>query len=226
MTSPETSETTTDPVTIAAEDATSADQTTAADVVTTDAEAAGGSAGPEAAPKTRAGGSRGGRQVLTLLAASVVLAAFAVVAGLHAHELKSGRGQPNLALTDHALSHQVSSQISTAVSTIFSYRYSDPGATSSAAQRLLTGTAIRQYNQLFKLVAEKAPAQRLVLRTQVTQLGVELLTPDRARLLVFVNQQDQAGSGKAVYSGAMFAVSAVLAHGRWLIGAIDTFTTS
>jgi Mce-associated membrane protein len=184
-----------------------------------DAQAAGDSPDPATRPRSN-------RLVLPLLVASVVLAAFAVVAGLHAHELKADRGQPNLALTDRALTHQVSSQVSTAVSTIFSYRYTDPGATSAAAQRLLTGTAIRQYNQLFKLVAEKAPAERLVLRTQVTQLGVELLTPGRARLLVFVNQQDQAGSGKAVYSGAMFAVTAVLARGHWLISTIDTFTTS
>jgi Mce-associated membrane protein len=59
----------------------------------------------------------------------------------------------------------------------------------------------------------------------VTAAGVELLTGDRARVLVFANQQDtRSGTSQASYSGAMFAVTAVNRGGRWLISNINTFT--
>ena len=111
-----------------------------------------------------------------------------------------------------------------AVETIFSYSYADVGKTREAAQGLLTGAAIRQYDQLFALVEQQAPKEKLVV-TKVTTVGVELLTGDRARLLVFANQQDtRAGTTQTSYGGAMFAVTAVNRDGRWLIENINTFT--
>lgn len=171
------------------------------------------------------GGARW-RQVVTLLVAAAVLAGFAVWAAVHASDLRASRADSNLALSDKTLTRQVTSQVSGAVDTIFSYSYANPAATRRAAQRVLTGSAISQYNKLFTLVEQKAPAEKLVLHTKVTDIGVELLTNDRARLLVFVNQQDQAGSGQAVYSGAMFAVTAVRHGSHWLISNINTFTSS
>ncbi len=133
------------------------------------------------------------RQASTLLVAAVILAGFAAWAAVHAHSLRAGQADSNLALTDKALTRQVTTQVSSAVSTIFSYSYANPAATRQAAQKLLTGSAISQYNNLFALVEQKAPAEKLVLSTKVTDVGIELLTAGRARLLVFVNQQDKAG---------------------------------
>ena len=63
------------------------------------------------------------------------------------------------------------------------------------------------------------------MTTKVTSIGVELLTGDRARLLVFANQQDtRAGTTQASYGGAMFAVTAIHVRGNWKIESIDTFT--
>jgi Mce-associated membrane protein len=166
------------------------------------------------------------RQLISLIVATVILAGLAAGAAIQTHNLRASQPAVNLALTDRALTAQVRTQVSATVGTIFSYSYANPAATRQAAQRLLTGPAIRQYNQLFALVEQKAPAEKLVLSTKVTDLGVELLAADRARLLVFVNQQDRAGSGQAVYSGAMFAVTAVRRHGHWLVEDINTFTTS
>ncbi len=163
---------------------------------------------------------------MNLIAATVILAGLATGAGVQAARLRASQPAANLAITDRPLTAQVKAQVSAAVGTIFSYSYANPAATRQAAQRLLTGAAIRQYDQLFALVEQKAPAEKLVLTTKVTDLGVELLAADRARLLVFVNQQDRAGSGQVVYSGAMFAVTAVRQHGRWLIANINTFTSS
>ncbi|HVB46356.1 MAG TPA: hypothetical protein VNF47_27115 [Streptosporangiaceae bacterium] len=165
------------------------------------------------------------RRPITLLVATAVLGGFAVWAAGHAASLRAASGSSaNTAVVDKTATRQVAGQISRAVGTIFSYSYADPAATRRAAQRLLTGTAIRQYDSLFALVQQKAPTERLVLTTKVTNVGVELLTGDRARLLVFVDQQDRSGAGRAAYSGSMFAVTAVRRHGRWLIENIDTFT--
>ena len=84
---------------------------------------------------------------------------------------------------------------------------------------------MRQYNTLFALVTKNAPAQKLVVTTRVTNAGVEMLNGDRARLLVFANQQDtRAGTSQTSYAGAMFAVTALREGGRWKIENIDTFS--
>jgi len=81
-------------------------------------------------------------------------------------------------------------------------------------------------DQLLARVAQQAPKQKLVVTTRVTSIGVEFLTGDRARVLVFANQQDtRAGTSQASYAGAMFAVTAVSRSGHWLIEDIDTFSS-
>jgi Mce-associated membrane protein len=162
---------------------------------------------------------------LILGAVTVILGGFGIWATVHASSLRAQSGQQNTALTDPAATSAVRSQIDSAVQTIFSYNYANTGATSQAAQNLLTGAAITQYNSLFKLVRQQAPAEKLVVTTTVTNSGVELLTGGQARVLIFVNQQDtRAGTGQTSYGGAMLAVTAVLQDGRWKIENIDTFS--
>jgi Mce-associated membrane protein len=157
----------------------------------------------------------------------VVLAGFAAVAGVQAHDLRGQAAQRNVALADAAATSQVRRQVAAAIDTIFSYNYADTSATRTAAQRLLTGPAVREYDSLFKLVQQQAPAQQLVLTTTVTNTGVELLIGNRARLLVFANQRDtRTKSHQTAYAGAMFAVTAVRAGSRWKIESVDTFTGS
>ncbi|HEX3492609.1 MAG TPA: hypothetical protein VHU92_24915 [Streptosporangiaceae bacterium] len=159
--------------------------------------------------------------------AAVVLAAFAVVAGIQAHNLRSQQSSRNTALTDAAASNQVQRQVDSVINAVFSYNYADTGATRTAAQRLLTGAAVREYDTLFKLVEADAPAQHLVLTTRVTDSGVELLEGDRARVLIFADQRDtRMTTHQTSYAGAMFAVNAVRQGGRWKIENIDTFTGS
>jgi Mce-associated membrane protein len=158
-------------------------------------------------------------------AATVLLGGFGAWATVHASSLRTGAAQQNSALIDSATTATVRQQIDSAVQTIFSYNYADTAATRQAAQRLLTGPAIKQYNSLFALVERQAPAQKLVVVTTVTNSGVELLTGGQARLLLFVNQQDtRSGTSQTSYGGAMLAVTAVYQSGRWKIENIDTFT--
>jgi Mce-associated membrane protein len=181
-------------------------------------------AGPEPGEATP-GGRQGWRVAAALGAVAVVLAGFGVWATLHASSLRSNAAaQANTALTDGPATATVRREISTAVNTIFSYNYADTAATRRAAQAVLTGPAVGQYNTLFALVTKNAPTQKLVVTTRVTNSGVELLNGNSARLLVFANQQDtRAGTGQTSYAGAMFAVTALREGGRWKIENIDTF---
>ena len=179
------------------------------------------SAAPDAGPRPR------WRRVLPVAfgAATVVLGALGAWAAVAAHDLRASAATANEALVDASATKAVTRDVGSAVNTIFSYSYTGTARTKAAAQRLLTGPAIRQYNQLFALVQRDAPKEKLVVTTRVTSIGVELLTGGRARLLVFANQQDsRAGTSQASYGGAMFAVTAVNQHGRWQIDSIDTFT--
>jgi Mce-associated membrane protein len=158
-------------------------------------------------------------------AATVVLGAFGVWAAVAAHDLRGTAASANGAIVDAGATSAVTRQVTSAVNTIFSYSYADTDRTRAAAQGVLTGPAISQYDQLFALVERDAPKEKLVLTTRVTSIGVELLTGGAARLLVFANQQDTVtGTRRSSYGGAMFAVTAVLQDGRWKIDNIDTFT--
>jgi Mce-associated membrane protein len=161
---------------------------------------------------------------IVLGAATVVLAGFGVWATLEAHSLRADAAPQNIAVTDAAATRAVSRQITSAVNTVFSYNYADTAATRQAAQNLLTGPAIQQYNTYFALVTKDAPSQKLVVTTRVTNSGVELLDGNQARVLVFANQQDtRAGTRQSSYAGALFAVTAVRQGSRWRIENIDTF---
>lgn len=163
--------------------------------------------------------------MLALGLVTVLLGGFGVWADVRAHSLRTAAAGANVALADRRATATVERDITAAVNTIFSYSYADTGRTRAAAQAVLTGTAVRQYDQLFALVRREAPAQKLIVSTRVTNIGVELLTGSLARLLVFASQQDtRAGTSQSSYGGAMFAVTAVRHGGRWKITTIDTFT--
>ena len=179
---------------------------------------------PEAA-QPAAGRRRAWRAVAALGAATIVLGGFGVWATLQANSERGSAAAQNTALTDGPATAAVRREIAAAVNTIFSYNYANTAATRRAAQGLLTGPAVREYDTLFALVTKNAPAQKLVVTTKVTNTGVEMLNGDRARLLVFANQQDtRAGTGQTSYAGAMFAVTALRQGGRWKVENIDTFS--
>jgi Mce-associated membrane protein len=187
-----------------------------------------GSPPPEAAPAAAgpSGAGRGRTLVAAMLGgATIVVGSLGIWAAVAGHDLRASAASANAAVVDESATRSVERAVTTAVNTIFSYSYADTASTRTAAQKLLTGPAIRQYNQLFALVQQQAPKEKLVVTTRVTNIGVELLTGANARLLIFANQQDsKAGTSQATYGGAMFAVTAVNQRGRWRIESIDTFT--
>jgi Mce-associated membrane protein len=160
-----------------------------------------------------------------LAVATVILGGFGVFATIAGHSARTAAATANTAVVDRPATASVERAVTSAVNTIFSYSYADVAKTRKAAQTLLTGAAIKQYDQLFALVEQQAPKEKLIVVTKVSTVGVELLTGDRARILVFANQQDtKAGTTQASYSGAMFAVTATNQSGHWQISNINTFT--
>ena len=212
-----------------------------------DAAAAGGAAeapgpagppGPaaEAAPSDRpAAAARGTRPrrlplptVMTVVLAvlTVLLGGFAALASAKASSLHDAADTGNTALTDNARTSEVKGAVAQDVNAVFSYDYADTAKTDAAARRLLTGNAVRQYAGMLAQVRAQAPKQKLVLTTTVTSTGVQTLTGDRARVLVYADQRNTstaAGSGGTTYAAAMFAVDAVRQGGTWKIASIDTF---
>ena len=135
---------------------------------------------PEAA-QPAAGRRRAWRAVAALGAATIILGGFGVWATLQANSERGSAAAQNTALTDGPATAAVRREIAAAVNTIFSYNYANTAATRRAAQGLLTGPAVREYDTLFALVTKNAPAQKLVVTTKVTNTGVEMLNGDRAR---------------------------------------------
>ena len=162
--------------------------------------------------------------VLALALVAVLLGGLAAWFGVRARA--AGAVNDNSALTDNAATSQVIGQVNNAVNTSFSYRYSDAAATQKAAQSVLVGRALCQYNNIFKLVLQDAPQQKLVLTTQVISSAVESLQGSLARVVIFADQQStRTDTNQTSYAGAQFAVTARWINGQWKISEIDTYTT-
>ncbi|SFP45008.1 Mce-associated membrane protein [Actinomadura madurae] len=166
-----------------------------------------------------------GRNRLVTFLGALAIAFGVTAAWLHgqAGERTGAASAKNEALSDNGRTSEVKGQITTAVNTAFSYNYADVAKTEKAAQDVLTGKAVQQYNQLFALVHRQAPQQKQVLTTTVTDSAVTSLTRDRARLLIFADQRNtRTDKDKTSYSAAVFAVDAVQMNGQWKIDNIDT----
>ena len=172
-------------------------------------------------------GTPAGRRAWVLPAAlgvvTVILGGLAVWSATAAHELRADAAARNLALTDNARTSEVNGQITSAVNTLFSYSYADVAKSEQAARKLLTGKAVRQYEEMFRPVREQAPKDKPVLTTTVTDSGVVMLQGDRARVLIFADQRStRTSDDQTSYAGAMLAVDVVREGGTWKIGNIDT----
>jgi Mce-associated membrane protein len=162
---------------------------------------------------------------MALAVTTLVLGGLAAWFGTEAASLNGAPSAQNQALANPSETAQVTSQVTTAINALFSYNYANPGVTTKAASRLLTGAAVGQYSALFAEVEKKAPGEKLVVTTAVSHAGVELLTPDTARVLVFATESDgTAGASTPSTAGAMLAVNVVLHGGTWKITGIDTFS--
>ncbi|MFC0042357.1 hypothetical protein [Actinomadura rayongensis] len=169
---------------------------------------------------------RVGRLPLLFGVLAVLLAAFAFYALQRAGDLRDGAAVKNVALTDNAGTSEVKGEVGALVEKIFSYGYTDPAKTDTAARSALTGKATGQYDALFKSVREQGPTEKLVLTTTVTDSAVTSLRDDHASLLVFATQRGaRATDGKNSALPTMLGIDAVRQKGHWKISGINTLTS-
>ncbi len=128
-------------------------------------------------------------------------------------------GPENTALVDIASTNAVTDQVGRTLRTVFSYDPSRMDQTSGAAQTVLTGAAIEQYNTQFEAAKKHAAETKQVLATAVRSIGVVELRGDSARLLVFVDRQVIQGD-KHESGAAQLLVSAVRSGDAWKISDI------
>ncbi|MET0237020.1 MAG: hypothetical protein ABW224_20390 [Kibdelosporangium sp.] len=125
-------------------------------------------------------------------------------------------GPENRALVDVPGTNAVTDQVGRILRTVFSYDPAQIDRTSVAAQDVLTGAAIDQYNTQFEAAKKHATDTRQVLTTAVRSVGVVELRGDSARLLVFVDRQIIQGD-KHESGAAQLLVSAAKSGDTWKI---------
>ncbi|MEU6842330.1 hypothetical protein ABZ930_10720 [Streptomyces sp. NPDC046716] len=170
------------------------------------------------------------RLLAALCLLTLLLGAFAGWAHARSHALTDTAAAQNTALTDAARTSEVKGQAEKAVNALFSYDYANPKTAEKAAADLLTGKAVGQHRTLLAPVLAQAQEQKTVVTTTVTDSAVERIDGDRARVLVYADQSSTSTAAKAKdaagnYAGAMLALDLVHRDGRWLVSAIDTFSS-
>lgn len=159
---------------------------------------------------------------LGVLAAVVVVSAVASLwFGLAADRLRQSGWATNTALVDASGTTAVLDEVGAAVRTVFSYDYGNTDVTERSARQMLAGEAVEQYTALFDDVRKQAVEQKLVFTTTVRSIGVTELVGDRARLLVFVDQQIlRSGENQHTSRTGQLEVRADRTDGHWRITAI------
>ncbi|MEV6104151.1 hypothetical protein AB0M28_05455 [Streptomyces sp. NPDC051940] len=173
----------------------------------------------ETAAKSSAAARPAARRWLRPVAAAVLAAVTLTGGGLlfRAHQINSGPGAENTALTDTDATTRVIGDVSGALSKVFSYSPADTDATARDAEQLLDGKAAEQYERLFAQVRERVAEQKLTLTTEVVRAGVSRLDGGSAQLLVFLDQTTQRADGKPSTVAAQLTVTARFTDGQWRI---------
>jgi Mce-associated membrane protein len=155
---------------------------------------------------------------------TIILGSLAAWFGAEAASVNGSSAAQNSALTNATMTTEVSREIAAEVGSLFSYNYADPGPTTAAANQYLTGAAVAQYAAQFATVRTDAPKYQLIVSTSVTNVGVEFLTGNTARLLVFAIESDRrATSAKSDGASTMLAVNAIFQGGNWKIEGLDVY---
>ncbi len=165
-------------------------------------------------------------RAIALRAALLVLAVALAVVGtlftIRANDLHREPATTNRALVDPDATSEVIGQVSNALNSVFSYDYRKPQVEKAAATKWLTGRAPAQYATLYKQLQSLAPGQKLTFVAKVSTAGVTYLRGDRAKLLVFIDQEStRASDGQSSISAAQVRIGAVRHGDLWQIDDID-----
>ncbi|WP_122818710.1 hypothetical protein [Nocardioides pantholopis] len=151
-------------------------------------------------------------------ALAAVLVAVGLVGWWAAYDARTAPAVQNLAVHDTTATAEVREEVSRALVSVLSYDHADPAAATAAADRVLSGAAREEYDELVATLHEKAPGQQLVLTAEVQAVGVKELSEDSAELLVLLDQSSRrVDDQEASISAAQLAVQASRSDGRWRI---------
>lgn len=124
----------------------------------------------------------------------------------------------NTAVADSGATTEVTDQVGDALKAVFSYDYENMARTERAASEFLTGAAVNQYQGLFAAAKAQAISRKLVRATSIGSVGVQDLSGDHARLLVFLGQQTlTTTTDQQASSTAAVEVLSRKINGRWKI---------
>lgn len=162
------------------------------------------------------------RSLVTARLTPFVVAGLLVLVGAYglwqAQELRSTTAAENLAVVDATLTAEIQSFVTTGLNQVLTYDYTDPEATTSAADQVLAGDARDEYDTLFADLQEKAPGQQLTLTAVVQSVAVKEATQDSAVVLVFLDQTSQrVTDNQGSVSAAQLSVTVEKSDNTWAI---------
>jgi Mce-associated membrane protein len=177
----------------------------------------------EAGAPTESDDSSAGRhRVVAIPVMSVLLAVALIGAGLLAGWLYFTQYRPD-EQTDHAVAQSVINAARDGTVALLSYKPDTLNQDFAAAKSHLTGDFLNYYDQFTReVVTPAAQTKGVATAAQVVGAAVSELHPDKAVVLVFINQ---ATSSKERPDPAMESstvnVSLAKVHGAWLITKFD-----
>jgi Mce-associated membrane protein len=153
--------------------------------------------------------------LIGVLALSLAFGAFGTVTGIHTWNADSVSGNRSEA-TDAA---------ETAAETIFTYRYDQLPQYLSAAQATMTPANAKKFKTVFPAFRKLVPQRKIQMKGVVRNAAVvecgESCSPDKATVLVFLDQARLAdGVKKVTVFPLRFKMEMVKRHDRWLVGDI------
>lgn len=123
----------------------------------------------------------------------------------------------NLALADPDATRVVLSQIDETIARVFTYDATHRDDAAVAADSVLAGAALGQYDAAMATVRQQGPARGLILTTSVAASAVTGLTARDASALLVVDQKDTHDVTATVASTAVMTITARLMDSRWQI---------
>ena len=111
-----------------------------------------------------------------------------------------------------------------AVVPVLSYDYEDLEGGQQRAQALMTGSYRAEYDKLFAVIEDNAPATKTRVDVEVVSSGIVRASDDRVQVLVFVDRPttNKASAEPVVYKDQV-TLSMQRVDGEWLV---DDMTTS
>ena len=158
----------------------------------------------------------------------LVLLLVAVACGVGAYFMRGAATEASLAyptnnqaLIDKPATEQVTAAVSTAIESAYSYDYRQLDANENRTLGLLTGSYVDEYKGNFAQIRQIAPQTQLELQSTVSQIGVETLNDDDAKLLVRLDQAVRQGGNPNPTAGHIqLSVTAEKVDGQWKVSGV------